>query len=788
MRQREFILLMVLGMLFLFGGCGLGQQEEVNHVRYIEEAVELLPPLYAEAYGDMAQEGNKIRLADPYGQDLISRDGGSTFVRDTSLPAATNRDKSRLVSYVTATGDGSRVLSEYVDGVRKHYLINGDGLQIEIVNPEGEGEYPYFYYGGGFFYFNCGSKIYQGDPADGQVRFLLESSVYPSFIAADETMLYVVHDSGVLLYDLSKEQVAGRQDEVLSEFLAGKASISVAMGKEAILHPYGEGVYILTQGGLYWHELYGASLERVIDSTTCSISANAMGFVKMAIIEKEEEEKPSFLVYYGDGSLTRYTYDPDFTFSQENYLRIYSVYEEDTIRRAVSAFRQAHPELYVEYEVAMSSNYGMTSEDTLAIKRALSAFTQASPELYVKYDASICSNYGMTLEDALRNLSTEIAAGQGPDILVMDDIPYASYVEKGVLMDLSGIRENLQGNYFGNVLDGLASEEGLYAMPTAFALPVIAADKEWAERLEGIQSLLELADLLEAAKAENGEMAIMAVAYSDDVLKLLAQSSMGAWLDEDRKLDREAVTEFLTQAKRIYDVQLEEVPDRFVQYRYPSYSSFLGVSTHLGQVANMNENLHRRFQVNMNYASLKNLTQLEAIFYAGYLELDGFIFTNGTLQYREGDLFMLPGQRYNTYLPTGLLAINSATKNQETARMFLEYVLSEEFQGSLDFSAFPVNEDAYPAKQRHPWGERGYELEASGQPYMAGSGYSWNWPGSEDFARLDSLISSLTGINMCENRVYETVLEKGQDVLKGELSVEEAVDAIERDLRIYLAE
>ena len=71
---------------------------------------------------------------------------------------------------------------------------------------------------------------------------------------------------------------------------------------------------------------------------------------------------------------------------------------------------------------------------------------------------------------------------------------------------------------------------------------------------------------------------------------------------------------------------------------------------------------------------------------------------------------------------------------------------------------------------------------------MAGSDYSWNWPTSEEFARLGSLIDSLTGINMCESRVYETVLEKGQEVLKGELSVEEAVDAIERDLRIYLAE
>lgn len=37
---------------------------------------------------------------------------------------------------------------------------------------------------------------------------------------------------------------------------------------------------------------------------------------------------------------------------------------------------------------------------------------------------------GVTLEDALKTLSTDILAGNGPDVLILDGMPVDSYVEK----------------------------------------------------------------------------------------------------------------------------------------------------------------------------------------------------------------------------------------------------------------------------------------------------------------------------------------------------------------------
>ena len=46
---------------------------------------------------------------------------------------------------------------------------------------------------------------------------------------------------------------------------------------------------------------------------------------------------------------------------------------------------------------------------------------------------------GVTRTDALKTLNTEIMAGKGPDILILDGISAQTYVEQGMLEDLSGI-------------------------------------------------------------------------------------------------------------------------------------------------------------------------------------------------------------------------------------------------------------------------------------------------------------------------------------------------------------
>ena len=53
---------------------------------------------------------------------------------------------------------------------------------------------------------------------------------------------------------------------------------------------------------------------------------------------------------------------------------------------------------------------------------------------------------------------------------------------------------------------------------------------------------------------------------------------------------------------------------------------------------------------------------------------------------------------------------------------------------------------------------------------------------------MDKIIEDIKGVNICENRIYNSVISQGLKVLTGEQSVEEAVDAINTELQIYLSE
>ena len=48
-------------------------------------------------------------------------------------------------------------------------------------------------------------------------------------------------------------------------------------------------------------------------------------------------------------------------------------------------------------------------------------FRKSHPDVYVKQEIGLSGDYGMTKEDAVRNLNTSLLAGEGPDLLLLDE-------------------------------------------------------------------------------------------------------------------------------------------------------------------------------------------------------------------------------------------------------------------------------------------------------------------------------------------------------------------------------
>lgn len=462
MKRAVAAFLAVAMVMILCCSCGESQDAEETG-RYVEEIIEL--PEGGSNYVGLVQGVDSVCLAQREGKDLVSVDGGRTFAESGKEVPATL--KKWLNQGMAAVPDGSRMFTGFDESsmIRNYILMTGEEKEIALMEPAKSGLGSYHmeaYYGAGYFYGCFGrsmvTSIYRIDASTGEMEFLLDVTGEMRYAAADEKLLYIVMENGLLLYDLQERRQILEEDEILEAFVAQGVAYCYP-GYTFMLYPYGEGVYILSHAGLYWHELYGEEMVQVIDGRQCGIGIPERDFVGMTVLEGEE--KPVFLIAYTDGTLARFTFDATLPAVSEA-LRVYSVYEDGNILQAVNAFRQEFPDIPINYEIGMESGYGATADDIL------------------------------------KRLATEIAAA-----------------------------------------DAFRSENELYVIPLTFAVPVLAGK---VENIKGVETL--------------------------------AQSSMGAWIT-DGTLNRENVTEFLTQAKRINDAVVEEAAAYVVPHN-PDFSYWNG--------------------------------------------------------------------------------------------------------------------------------------------------------------------------------------------------------------------
>lgn len=169
---------------------------------------------------------------------------------------------------------------------------------------------------------------------------------------------------------------------------------------------------------------------------------------------------------------------------------------------------------------------------------------------------------------------------------------------------------------------------------------------------------------------------------------------------------------------------------------------------------------------------------------------DDFSFLCACVNYMGADYTLMPGQQYGTCLAESLLAINQASGYRE-AELFLEYALSAEGQQAAGLNGIPVNRAAYLAEWDDPRGEGKENILYSGT--LIGDEEDMvfleiYWPGEEAFRKLDGLASRIVGVGYCDNRVYNAVVEAGQDFLAGNSTLEEALGEIDTKVKLYLAE
>lgn len=739
------------------GGTNTEDGKEQSMGRYLEHQIEFpeefeMADTWDEAAIQVLEGGEWALLQASMGM-YVSADKGETWESRPVSYLSELSAKEAYIAHLALAPDGTAAViysggedAEEDDGYHPKYAyIDKEGTPHEIAYTD-EDNLNQLWFGkdNRLYGFTLKGSVYEISREDGSLQELCKVDGMPDYVCFTEKYMVVLTSQTVELYDLEAKSLAPK-DEVLQSFIMEEAggdigsnsgSHLVVMSSEAE-----DVIYLAMEKGLYRHVIGGTVLEQVADGRLNSLGDPQMYLKGMQALPDDE-----FVILYNGPKLCYYTYDPTVPAVPEEQLSIYSLEDDYTVRQAISLYQKKNPGVYIRYEV------GMTGDD------------------------------GVTREDAIKNLNTKIMSGNGPDLIVLDGLPEQSYKEKGILADLTELEKGLTGenSLFPNLVDAFREEGKLYSLPVRFRLPMIIGDPD---TLKGLNSLSDVADAVEKLRSEHPEGAVTRLITEEQTLYTLGLACSGAWLKEDGSMDEAELTEFLTQAKRVYEAEisgwnaadLNEMRDRVTRlwgeldgltwedYSASASSSALGIAMGealmgIGTVKGMNADFNM-------ISTLAD--QEETIDYAPYL-----------------------GQTQNSFIPNTCIGIYANSIDNELAADFFTFLFGSELQ-DLDLpGGMPVNAASFE-KQKidiYEGQEDGGISISSGSEGGDHFSLDIKWVTEEHFQRIRDLAEKADTASRNDSVIEQTILEIGPKALDGDISVEEAVKEIVKKAAIYLAE
>ena len=730
--------------LGILAGCGQsgdgkdgGKETESAKGRYLEEDIPL--PEQTSVYSMTQMEDGTIRIAtnDQEGRGAVwdLKEDDAAWEKVYDLPEEWMETDDLYVTHVAVSpkGDAFAVTSQLSGGEASeehYYHLDEKGAVTEV--PLNVGEYLYF-----MQYAQDGEllTLFQNTPLSsvdmetGELTDKVSGAEDTSFFGvAGDTIYTVDYDGGILPFDRKTGEPLPKDENLSDSIAQSGASMDLhyvqcrplvfARGKEE------QEVFYCTNKGLYRHIKDGSAVELVIDS-----SLNSLGNPDVGLISMEATKDDAFYVLVVDSQsakLLHFTYSADTDTVPETELKAWSLYENSELMQNISQYQKENPEVYVDLEV------GVTEDN------------------------------GVTASDALKNLSTEIMAGNGPDILMLDGLPVGSYVEKGLLEDLSDVAAQAE-DLFENLMAGMEEDGKLYGIPLRFSIPLVEADTQYLEKIQDLESLADVVEEMGAADPDKN----ISSPYFDGVM-LAAQlydACSPAWIREDGTIDEEKLEEFYTQLGRIYD------PEKYIETDYGVFGE--GYQNYVSAISS---------------ETLQLYCDKLQIGFGGIWSDSTFAQLATTMMDKEGISYKpLIGQAEHVFLPKAVAGVSSKSGMKEEAKRFVQFLLTEEAQMAAQGVGLPVNQKALESLIDHI--DAGMTIGSS----MSNDPDSYvemtiQKPSAEITDQFIAYIKEADTPALTNEIIRNAVLSQAGECLEGKITPQEAVRAVTDQVDLYLAE
>ena len=386
-----------------------------------------------------------------------------------------------------------------------------------------------------------------------------------------------------------------------------------------------------------------------------------------------------------------------------------------------------------------------TVEESFLLQQAAVQYHKEHPEVMIHIQAAVSMNdkYSSTpdYEQIYQELNTSLTSGKGPDLMVMDRLRIDHYASKGLLVDLQDMLIPLEedGTLLANITTAYREENGTrVAVPLQFGL-LLAIGRDL--RSEQMNSMESMARTVSGQKESYlGDRTCEELV--DEFYPLISDGIL-----QNRQIDRQQLRPWLENLKSIAD-NCGMIPSRKE-----------------GRAANiwdLGTDVKLVLQETDGFNQAMNPVAVAELLHANVASVE------------------------NAFYPKMVIGINSQSEHLETAKDFVRFALSEAVQNTDTYEGFPVN-------------TKSLETQAAADRSMAEAYTTYDIDGSSvEFAiksyseeTAQQLVEMCKNANLClkeDTQIATSLSESLQPYLNGQANVEEAMDAVEGSLKMYLAE
>lgn len=539
-------------------------------------------------------------------------------------------------------------------------------------------------------------------------------------VSGDNVFIIDEDSSQISVYDVNThEQVR----TVSYDNMTWEAALSGGSGGSLYLTDR-SGVYRLADGGSLW--------EKIIDGELTSLSIPSLYFD--GVIETAPGE---FYILFADSesnnSIFKYEYDENISTLPGTELVVYTLKENNTLRQTAGELQRKNPDIRVNIMVGIDNESSVTKDD------------------------------------AVRALNTEIFAGKGPDLILLDGMDVESYVSKGILTDLAGVVKEVNESgekLIDSVVNTYEEDSKIFAVPSKFTVPSMWIDEEYAGSVKDLKALADFA-------MDHNDLQVFHYSSYSDLMKIFSLSSGSSWFDKDGNLDEKSMAEFLTRIKEIYDSG-----KKYMKAGEERIERGNGSSTRAQAVVD----------------SIGNSTDIFSwVFGRAYTYCANMISYNSAnapflaVAERSGGVTVpLPGQAENVFIPVNIIGINAKTAKTDIAMEFVKLMLSSPVQNANTYDGFPVNIKSleYGAKGR---GNENISLAMSND-FDEGEMLWGRLPSEEELRKVMELCLSVKTPCVPDYTILEMIIDESKEYFDGGKTVEQTVSQIKERTRLYLSE